>query len=130
MVRLYRLANPGVTSITVDGVQHDVNPEGHLEVHQVTPGLEAEIFGHHAGEYIDPNAGPAERVPTPLTEAQEKEELFTKLDAAFGRKIDRRRSVQQLREMWAQREREEQAKTGPRPGAPTTPALPAPGGAG
>jgi hypothetical protein len=109
----YRLPNPGISSISADGVEHKVNPEtGLLEIHDITPSL-MRVLEHHNGErlvgralaeHVDRAAGaPQQPLESPEDRA-EREDLLTKLDAATGRRTDRRRSIQQLRAAWREHE--------------------------
>jgi len=141
MPQHFKLGNPGISAISVDGVEHRVNEQnGLLEVHTVTPGLRAQLMHHaavlvHDGETetapgpaptttaaIAPQAdppptatpeAPAPTAPEPpppdATEGDppsedpthERQVLFQQLDEAYGRHIDRRRSLGQLRQMWS-----------------------------
>lgn len=105
----YRLGNPGISSISVDGQTHHVNADGVLEVHTMTPNLHREITSHFAGtlETTDPEFQQRQLRQQALDDETERQELFIKLDARLNRKIDRRRSVQQLREQWAQVSRDD-----------------------
>lgn len=105
----YRLGNPGITAISIDGVTHHVNPDGLLEVHTLTPNLHTEITSHYAGtlETDDPEFQQRRLRQQAIDEETERQSLFAKLDARLNRKIDRRRSVQQLREQWAQVSRDD-----------------------
>jgi hypothetical protein len=96
MTQYYRLAQPGITSISVEGIEHRVNPAtGLLEIEVRTPGLERELIARKA-TMADPGSAPVR-----LTDAEtaERDALFAELDVRVGRRIDRRRSLQQLREM-------------------------------
>lgn len=93
MTQYYRLANSAVSGMSVDGIEHTVNPDtGLLEVEVMTPNLSHELRQAKA-ELVDPNA------PVPLSPAEqaEREGLFVELDQLTGRKVDRRKSLQQLR---------------------------------
>jgi hypothetical protein len=89
MTLFYRVPNPEITSISVDGIEHVVNREtGLLEVEVMTPGLEADL---RSREFT--------QVPkTEMADEVERQGLFTELETATGKKIDRRRSLQQLRQ--------------------------------
>lgn len=105
MVQFYKLAHPGVSSISVDGVEHTVNDAGHLEVETTTPNLNAALK-HHGAVAVTPEAAAAAPIPQlTAAEAAEREALFTELETALGRRIDRRRSLQQLRAMKADHNR-------------------------
>lgn len=103
MPQFFKLANPGITSVSIDGHHHEVNKDGLLEVHTITPNLLREVTGHFAGVAIDPKDD--EQMAT-LRQQQDDDEaerqvLFGRLDEALNRKTDRRRSLQQLRVQWA-----------------------------
>lgn len=97
MPQYYRLSNPAVSSLSVDGVEFSVNGDGLLEVGVETPGLKALLAHHGAVEAEPPTEEERQRK---LLEDDERNQLFLLLDEAHGRRIDRRRSVQQLRKMW------------------------------
>jgi hypothetical protein len=99
MAQYYRLPNPSHTSISVDGIEHHVDPDtGLLVVDVLTPGLPAEL-AERGAVLTDPAANTQPGL-TPAEQA-EREALFVELDAATGRRTDRRRSLQQLRQMKA-----------------------------
>jgi hypothetical protein len=102
MPHLYRLGNPGVAAISHDGREYRVNGDGLLEIDEahMTPALHQEIMRNFAGQQHEPDAAP----PLMSAEEQERQILFTRLDAIFNRRIDRRRSLQQLKEMLADHE--------------------------
>jgi hypothetical protein len=172
----FELNRPGITSVSVDGIEHRVDPAtGYLEVQVMTPNLMKELTTHYAAVQVDPNASraqpramlqrpplgsppmanpppenraggaiggtgsgldaarmaseastegaglksanqlppqgdqqPAEQpsqqrgnLPGQLTaeEEAERQALFTELDETLGTRVDRRRSLNQLREM-------------------------------
>jgi hypothetical protein len=97
MPQFYRLPNPAVSSISVDGVEHVVNQDGLLEVYEFTPALKSELADMGAKEVESLNA---EQRQMEAVEEDERQQLFTLLDGAFDRHIDRRRSLPQLRKMW------------------------------
>ena len=97
MPQFYRLPNPAVSSISVDGVEHMVNEDGLLEVYEFTPTLKNELIDIGAKPVESLNA---EQAAQAAVEEDEREQLFTLLDTAFDRRIDRRRSLPQLRKMW------------------------------
>jgi hypothetical protein len=106
----YALGNPGMTSLSVDGIEHKVNADGVLEVHAFSPGLK-KALAEHGCRAIDPTdkvAMDEMRANSEMDET-ERQTLFTKLDAV-GPKVDRRRSLKQLRGMWADYS-ERQART-------------------
>lgn len=91
MTQHYRLPNPDISSISVDGIEHKVNPDtGLLEVDVVTPSLGHELSVRQA-LLVDPNA-----TGLSLADRQEKERLLQELETLTGRPVDRRRSIQQL----------------------------------
>lgn len=99
----YRLGNPAVSSIGADGVTHFVNAAGLLEVNVRTPGLE-EALRHHAAKPMGDTPGAVQTGAATVAaagpseaDAVEREVLFGKLEMLIGRKVDRRRSLQQLR---------------------------------
>lgn len=109
---VYRLPNPAITSISIDGIEHKVNEHGLLEVHQLTPGVNAEIERHHGAQRMSPRdvddhiqARRAQREPQGPAEStedrQQREDLLAKLDDATGRRYDRRKSLAQLRDAWS-----------------------------
>lgn len=93
----YRLGNPAVSAISVDAVEHHVNEDGLLEVHEVTPNLLAAL-AHHAAERVNPEVE-QQKSEAAAGEEAERQALFAALDEATGRRVDRRRSLQQLRQM-------------------------------
>lgn len=97
MPQFYRLPNPAVSAISVDGVEHMVNEDGLLEIYEFTPALKAELDDRGAKAVESLNA---EQRELQVAEEDEREQLFVMLDEAYGRRIDRRRSIQQLRKMW------------------------------
>jgi hypothetical protein len=97
VAQCYRWDRPNVSSISVDGIEHKVNPDtGYLEVEVVTPGLAAELARWNA-EQVDPTRDQTYRLSS--DEETERQGLFVELEAARGVRIDRRRSLQQLRQM-------------------------------
>jgi hypothetical protein len=117
MPMYYKLGTPGVTSVSIDGIEHKVNPEtGFLEVHMLSPNLKREI-AHHRG--IEINLDDKEQMEDLKAQAKAEEEerlrLFVKLDEVLGRKIDRRRSLAQLREQWADYQARQAAIVGTNP---------------
>jgi hypothetical protein len=98
----YKLGNPGITSISVDGYEHKVNPQtGLLEVHTMTPGLTAALQSHNPQE-VDPRDKETmeELKANAAQDEDERQILFAKLDEATNRKTDRRKSLAQVRVMW------------------------------
>jgi hypothetical protein len=112
----FRLGTPGATSISIDGVEHHVNDDGLLEVHDITPNLLREIESHFAGERLGPQAYEAhmrareESTNQAQADERERADLFKKIDDHTGRRTDRRRSVQQLREQWAEIQEDKEAE--------------------
>jgi hypothetical protein len=104
MPAYFRLGNPGITSISVDGQEHGVNADGLLEVHEahLTPGLVQEITGHYAGAQHHP--ADDDGVADMRAAEDDRAILFAQLDVIHGRRIDRRRSLPQLQEMLADHE--------------------------
>jgi len=104
MPHYYRLPNPAVSAISVDQVEHRVDDDGLLVVEQFTPNLLRELVDMGAKETEPPTdeerAAIAEGRAAAAAEEDEKAQLFLMLDDALGHRIDRRRSVQQLRKMW------------------------------
>lgn len=101
MTQFYKVPNPGISSISVDGIEHKVSADtGYLEVEVMTPGLAKELAQRKL-TLFDPNT--AVRAGAMLTPEQEQERqaLFLDLDKATGNKVDRRKSLAQLREMKA-----------------------------
>lgn len=109
MAQRYTFPQPGVSSISVDGIEHKIDAEtGELVVEVLTPNLLRELGsrgcvlidesqrgkpGTPPGNPIAPNYTPAEKA--------EREALFLELDAVMNTSLDRRRSLKQLREMKA-----------------------------
>jgi hypothetical protein len=106
----YRLGNPGITSVSVDGRHHVVNADGLLEVkdEDLTPTLVREITGHFGGVQDRPENDQQTEVMN-AAEA-DRQILFARLDVVFNRRIDRRKSMIQLQEMLADHEAK-QART-------------------
>ena len=105
MPHYYRLPNAAVSAISVDQVEHRVDDDGLLVVEQFTPNLLRELVDMGAKQTEPPTdeereAMKADRMAA-AAEEDEKAELFRWLDEALGHRIDRRRSVQQLRKMWS-----------------------------
>lgn len=138
MPHTYRLGNPGVTSISHDGREYKVNGDGLLEVPdgEMTTGLHNELTVHHGGMLETPDedakgsAGANNRSIMSDDEI-ERATLFSRLDVIFGRQIDRRRSLKQLREMLADHEKKQGATVGAsQTSVNQPPALQAPGAEG
>lgn len=118
MAQRYKLANPNISSISVDGIEHKVDPEtGELVVEMMTPHLNADL--EHHGAVLVPErraAPPPGMIAAVLTEEEkaERDALFLELDSMTGGRVDRRRSLPQLRQMKAdliaQRDREAAAQ--------------------
>jgi hypothetical protein len=127
MPRYYRLANPAVSSFSVDGVEHVVNGDGVLEVHEDTPNLAAELLLRGAVPALD-EPGPAEQqagADLRAAEDIERADLFDWLDKSYGRRIDRRRSTKQLRDMkLALMQKEQQRRDAAAAGQPVEEAPP------
>lgn len=52
----FELTRPGITSISVDGIEHKVDPAtGLLQVDVMTPNLMRELSTHHMATQVDPN---------------------------------------------------------------------------
>lgn len=109
----YTWPRPGVTSFSVDGIEHKINPDtGNLDVEVMTPNLprELELAGAtlapepSSTRSTDPTDPPLQAQANQLSPAEEAErqELITTLDTITGRRVDRRRSLQQLRAMKAE----------------------------
>lgn len=112
MPQFYKLGNPGITSLSIDGIEHKVNADGFLRVDMLTQNLKREIAAHQ-GELVDPeNKEQMASIKAQMkAEEDERNDLFSKLDQVNARKTDRRRSLQQLRVMW-QDYLERQARVG------------------
>jgi hypothetical protein len=110
MPQYYRLANAAITSLSVDGIEHIVNEDGVLEVHTPTVNLTHELTTNFGA--IEVNKEAEEKPADPTSEEIERQELFSKLDAAYGRPLDRRRSLRQLRQMWETYQAKHAAQSG------------------
>lgn len=113
---LYRLGNPNITAISHAGVEHRVNADGLLEVEDRfhTAELQRHVTQYLQGEAVNPEQDPAN---TP--EEAERQALFVQLDGIYGRRIDRRRSLQQLRDMLEEHHRRQQRTAGAAAAAPS-----------
>jgi hypothetical protein len=119
MPHTYRLANPGVTSISHGGREFKVNGDGLLEVPEdgMNTGLHNEITHNHGGmletgnDEADRRAG-GTNAAIMSDEEIERATLFSRLDTIYGNKIDRRRSVKQLRDMLAAHEKKQAGTVG------------------
>ena len=103
MAQRYLFPQSGISSISVEGIEHKVDPDtGHLVVEVMTPGLPAELAARGATLISDVEKKPNPIAPQ-LTEAEvaERQELFEWLDEKTGTKTDRRRSLAQVRAMKA-----------------------------
>ena len=95
----YRLGNPGITSVSIDGQAHEVNADGLLEVHEqhLTPRLVAEITGHFGGRQHQPDNDAAQKQTAAMSDEEvDREMLFARLDTIKGHRTARRRSLAQL----------------------------------
>lgn len=108
MAQQYRLSHPGLSSVSVDGVEHKVDPiSGNLVVEVLTPNLEAELKRRGfemiipGKEPLDPRSRPLIPAEPELTapEKMERDDLFEGLDKALGRTVDRKFTLPQLRSM-------------------------------
>lgn len=102
MPRYFKLQNPDIASVSVDGIEHTINEWGLLEVEHVTPNLIRELktnFGAVEWDEELERQNETARDQSIKDEA-ERQDLFGRLDAHFGRQLDRRRSLKQLRRMW------------------------------
>ncbi len=93
----------GLSSLSVDGIEHKVDPDtGELIVNVQTPNLARELKDRGC-QRIPDDAPPTRpwRQPAALTPAEESEKkaLITELTQRTGRAPDGRRSLPQLREM-------------------------------
>lgn len=101
MAQRYVILNSGVSSISCDGIEHHVDPEtGELVVEVLTPNLAAELQARGATLVAPPGPRKAP-IGAALSsdEQKERDALFLEMDTATGSRVDRRRSLQQLREM-------------------------------
>lgn len=101
MPRYFKLRNPDITAVSVDGIEHTINEWGLLEVEHVTPNLVRELktnFGAIEWDEELERQNETAQAQAAKDEA-ERQDLFAKLDAHFGRQLDRRRSLKQLRRM-------------------------------
>lgn len=106
MAKRYDLSTSGISSLSIDGVEHLVDPEtGYLVVEVLTPHLEHELARRGAKLVQEGSDSRTEGSLglAPMTEAERKErdDLFAELDSLTKDRIDRRRSLKQLRQMKA-----------------------------
>ena len=103
MPRYFRLQSTDITSLSVDGIEHQINEWGLLEVDHVTPNLIRELTTHFGAVEWDEELERQNETARAqaIKDEAERQELFVKLDTDFGRALDRRRSLKQLRKMWA-----------------------------
>lgn len=60
----FELNRPGITSISIDGIEHKVDPvTGYLTVDVMTPNLMKELSTHHGAVQVDPNAPRRQQMP-------------------------------------------------------------------
>lgn len=64
MALTFELNRPGITSVSIDGIEHKVDPAtGYLTVDVMTPNLMRELTTHHGAVQIDPNAQRRQQMP-------------------------------------------------------------------
>jgi hypothetical protein len=115
MPQFFRLSHPGISSISHGGREYLVNEAGLLEVpdNEASHALTKHITSSGGRVHVDEQV---EALNAKLSDEEaERQSLFSHLDIALGRRVDRRRSLAQLREMLDQHHRDqaklEQPKT-------------------
>jgi hypothetical protein len=96
MTHLFKL-RPGVTSVSVDGIEYTPEADGFVHVENLTTAVEnfLTVDGHRAATEAD-FEGPAKG-----SEDDEKTALIARIDAS-GVKVDKRRSLANLRAIAAE----------------------------